>query len=446
MKKLVLSILPILFLATNAFAQRSDISSVEGVPSIGNAPIFDGSKFSFQTPASGPVGIENINRTIVGCGVVWTGAGLNFIVSGCTYYIAAVQYTSALTPLTLTAADATLDRIDVFIVNDSGVATFITGTPATPPAAPSVDPTTQIFLTFATVGAAATTPSNVVTEVIYKEDTGPAAEWACTESDASTNCASTNNPYEGTKDIEWTTAARNDFVDIEDSGTHILSAYNNLSCFIRSKATWASNRNLTASFRLAEVAVGTGVVISQGAFGFDSSQTATYQQIVIPVSLFGSIGTVDELRFTVTGGGGSQTIGLYIDNCVLQGGFVIAPPADFVSSIGVVIDGGGQAITTGVKGYANVEFSCTITQATLLADVSGNLVIDVWKDVYGNYPPTVADTITASAKPTLVGVIKSQDAGLAGWTKTVTARDTIGFNVDSAATVTRATLSLRCVR
>ena len=33
---------------------------------------------------------------------------------------------------------------------------------------------------------------------------------------------------------------------------------------------------------------------------------------------------------------------------------------------------------------------------------SGSIVIDVWKDTYANFPPIVADTITASAKPTLV--------------------------------------------
>ena len=62
----------------------------------------------------------------------------------------------------------------------------------------------------------------------------------------------------------------------------------------------------------------------------------------------------------------------------------------------VVIDGGGSTITTGVKGDVNCDFAFTIVQWALLADQSGSIVIDIWKDTYANYPPTVADTITAA--------------------------------------------------
>lgn len=113
------------------------------------------------------------------------------------------------------------------------------------------------------------------------------------------------------------------------------------------------------------------------------------------------------------------------------------------SVIEFIIDGGGATITTGVKGFLEIPFQCNINQATLLADQSGSIVVDIWKDTYANYPPTVADTITASAKPTLSTATKSQDSTLTGWTTAVTAGDILGFNVDSATTVTRVTLSLR---
>jgi hypothetical protein len=121
-------------------------------------------------------------------------------------------------------------------------------------------------------------------------------------------------------------------------------------------------------------------------------------------------------------------------------------PAALVSTITFIIDGGGSAITTGVKGDLEIPFACTINQATLLADQSGSIVIDVWKDTYANFAPTVADTITASAKPTLSTAIKAQDATLTGWTKTITAGDILRFNVDSATTVTRVTLSIKITR
>jgi hypothetical protein len=114
-----------------------------------------------------------------------------------------------------------------------------------------------------------------------------------------------------------------------------------------------------------------------------------------------------------------------------------------VQTVGIAIDGGGSAITTGVKGYVTVPFSGTITAAYLDADQSGSIVIDVWKAA--NAKPTVANTITASAKPTLSSAQRSVDSTLTGWTTTVTAGDVFGFNVDSITTCTRATLVLKVV-
>ncbi|MFA6065240.1 MAG: hypothetical protein WCW44_01255 [archaeon] len=112
-------------------------------------------------------------------------------------------------------------------------------------------------------------------------------------------------------------------------------------------------------------------------------------------------------------------------------------------SFGVTIDGGSSAITTGVAGYVQIPYDCIIKSWTLLADQSGSIVLDVWKSAYANSPPTVANTITASAKPTLSSVQKNTDSTLTGWTTSVSAGDVIGFNIDSAATVTKVTLSIK---
>jgi len=112
-------------------------------------------------------------------------------------------------------------------------------------------------------------------------------------------------------------------------------------------------------------------------------------------------------------------------------------------TIGLTIDGGGSAITTGVKGYIEVPYTGTITGWTILGDVSGSMVVDVWKDTYANYPPTVADTIAGTEKPTISAALTGQDLSLSTWTTSVTAGDIIGFNVDSCSTITRATLVIR---
>ncbi len=113
------------------------------------------------------------------------------------------------------------------------------------------------------------------------------------------------------------------------------------------------------------------------------------------------------------------------------------------SAIEFIMDGGGSALTTGVKGYVEVPFDCYIEGQTLLADQDGNLVVDIWYDEYANYPPTVADTITASAKPTLSSSKKDQDNILTGWTRQLLKGGVLAFNIDSVATVTHAIQSLR---
>lgn len=112
------------------------------------------------------------------------------------------------------------------------------------------------------------------------------------------------------------------------------------------------------------------------------------------------------------------------------------------SGIEVVIDGGGSAIATGLKGFLEVPFDCVVTAWRIVSDASGSIVVDIYKDTYANFPPTVADTITASAKPTLSSAQKNEDSTLTGWTTSFTDGDWLAFNVDSATTVTRVTLSL----
>lgn len=118
-----------------------------------------------------------------------------------------------------------------------------------------------------------------------------------------------------------------------------------------------------------------------------------------------------------------------------------------ISTIGYTINGGGSAIATGVAGNGvYVPVGVTIDSVTMQADQTGSIVIDIWRDSYANYPPTVADSICASAKPTITASNKSQDATLTGWNKTVTAGDILYFNVDSCATITNVVLTLKVTK
>lgn len=114
-----------------------------------------------------------------------------------------------------------------------------------------------------------------------------------------------------------------------------------------------------------------------------------------------------------------------------------------ISTLGITIDGAGSAITTGTKGYIVVPFACTIQSWSVVADQSGSIVLDVWKNTT---TPTNANTITASAKPTLSTAQLAVAQAATGWTTSVAANDVLGFEVESASTVTQATLTIACQR
>lgn len=123
-----------------------------------------------------------------------------------------------------------------------------------------------------------------------------------------------------------------------------------------------------------------------------------------------------------------------------------ASGAGLVTTLNIVIDGAGATITTGIKLDIVVDFACTINAVTMLADQSGSIVVDIWKDSYANFPPTDADSITAGAPPTISSATKSQDSTLTGWTTSISGGDILRFNVDSATSIQRLTLALKVTR
>lgn len=164
-------------------------------------------------------------------------------------------------------------------------------------------------------------------------------------------------------------------------------------------------------------------------------------------------GSVGNLIVKTAGGGSTVTTllpsqsGMFFSGpimwCVLVGS---SGSVGDVISITAIFDNGNTDLSPGMQGDLEIPFSCSIERWTLIAGSVGNLVIDIWKDVYGNFPPTVADSITAAAKPTLVANDDGQSAVLTGWTTTIAGGDTLRFNIDSVSGIKRATLSLKAVK
>jgi hypothetical protein len=128
------------------------------------------------------------------------------------------------------------------------------------------------------------------------------------------------------------------------------------------------------------------------------------------------------LTVTIAGGGGGGGGGNY--------------------TVAVTFDGQGAAIEVGTAYHWTAPADGTIVGVTMLADQSGSIVVDVYKDTFANYPPTNADSITAAAPPTISSANKSQDATLTGWTTAFSAGDVLRFEVESCSAITRCFLHL----
>ncbi len=113
------------------------------------------------------------------------------------------------------------------------------------------------------------------------------------------------------------------------------------------------------------------------------------------------------------------------------------------AELAFVIDGGGSAITAGVKGHLRVPFGCIIERVTLTADRAGSIQIDIWKSTYADFPPVDAGSITGGHEPNIAADSKYDDAVLTGWSRSLDDGDILAFNVDSAATITRVTVNLQ---
>lgn len=108
------------------------------------------------------------------------------------------------------------------------------------------------------------------------------------------------------------------------------------------------------------------------------------------------------------------------------------------TNLGAVIVAGDANIV-----YRHIQTTGTITKWIILTEGgTGSCQIDVWKDTYANYPPTVLNTITAASKPNVVSSNKAQDTVLTGWTTTVTEGDIIAFKLESSSVFTSVSIDL----
>lgn len=115
--------------------------------------------------------------------------------------------------------------------------------------------------------------------------------------------------------------------------------------------------------------------------------------------------------------------------------------------ISITFDGGGSELVDNTAIPFPIKHAWTVTGYEIIADQSGSVAFDIWvegdpydgSNVLDN-PPADADSVTASAAPSLTAQRGKFSTTLTGW-DTAWAANSMGMvTIDSATTITRATL------
>ena len=117
---------------------------------------------------------------------------------------------------------------------------------------------------------------------------------------------------------------------------------------------------------------------------------------------------------------------------------------DRTAILSLIFDGGGSAIVAPITRYLYMPFAATIVGWALMADVSGSISIDVWKEPISGFPPLVGNSITGGSPMALSAQASAVALTVpAAWTTDeIDAGDCLAFNVVSASTVKTVTAQL----
>lgn len=166
---------------------------------------------------------------------------------------------------------------------------------------------------------------------------------------------------------------------------------------------------------------------SRGSIDYDQIRTAARKGTGVQFQMFGGGVTTTGDMATYDANGN-----------VIDGGAPPSPPTtnQNVRTITAIFDGGGSALA-GMTRCAHINYGGTITQFTMISDVSGNATVDVLTVAYGSWTgPGSTSSITDSHTPSMTGATKFQDSTLTSWTTSLSANTAVCFTLSSPATIT----------
>jgi hypothetical protein len=119
----------------------------------------------------------------------------------------------------------------------------------------------------------------------------------------------------------------------------------------------------------------------------------------------------------------------------------LAAAADLTRTVNYVIDSGSLPMQIGDKGKLSLDVTGVIESVTVLCDQTGDIVFDISKCTFADYP--AFNSITAAQRVQLTNSNKYFDDVLNNWTTTIVAGDILNFSVISVTDVRRLLISLK---
>ena len=322
-------------------------------------------------------GEQGCPQGIIYGSATWSSFDLIYNVTNCQYAINCIIYSSAATNITLSPADPSYPRIDVIYVDTNSVAGVLTGTPSSAPIKPTIDPLSQLELTYVYVPAGGTTPLPDSATIVYDEN----VEWGGSSDISGANFAYTINPYTG---IYSTYLPSPSFsggeVNYTDTITHQLGDYQYLKFWVRINGAYAAEGGnyFSVVFMNGSVRVSPTYFITELTYGFDPAILNEWQLITIPIPT-----DIDPAFNRVR-----IEIFNHPNSCQIDRVFLLSnaapPPAtgNYWAFTPVSNPSGnkviGTADSTGFKIYTNNQLRVTVPANGIKEDATNNVKMLMW--------------------------------------------------------------------
>jgi hypothetical protein len=242
--------------------------------------------------------------------------------------------------LSLAAADPSLDRYDLFIVDlAAGQVAILTGSPAANPVAPGYDPATQLPGPLVRITAGATQPDGVITTDIYQEN----AEWTVPAS-AAVDPASTAQVYSGSLSLETTDLSNSTVIEFAAPAPLDIASASQLSYRIKNKT--GGGHSILIQGQRSNGRLSSFYLDAPATAGYNANDTTTWQFIslgipssnLVNITKVYLVSNVDGLAF-------------YLDAMVITGGDA-APVSGNFASLDYVNDKDAETLAA-AKAYAD---------------------------------------------------------------------------------------------